>query len=124
DDEASPGTPMGDVWDIGIVAPVARERTGYPTQKPVELLTRLIRACTREGDLVLDPYVGSGTTLAACAALGRHGAGIDAGPVAGQVTRERLSALGLSPAYERFDADGGVVSARGALARGSLARSP
>ncbi|HMA93373.1 MAG TPA: site-specific DNA-methyltransferase [Polyangiaceae bacterium] len=92
--DSSPGTPMGDVWEIGIVAPVARERTGYPTQKPEALLQRLITACTAPGDLVIDPFLGSGTTLAAAAALGRRGIGIDMNPEAIRLTRERLVALG------------------------------
>lgn len=85
---------MGDVWEIAIVAPVARERTGYPTQKPEALLQRLITACTAPDDLVIDPYLGSGTTLAAAASLGRRGIGIDMNPEAIRLTRERLHALG------------------------------
>src|SRR5216683_267138 len=68
-EEPSPGAPLGDVWDIGIIAPVAKERTGYPTQKPEALLERLILACTFPGDLVVDPYAGSATTLAVAARL-------------------------------------------------------
>ena len=49
-EEPSPGAPLGDVWDIGIIAPVAKERTGYPTQKPEALLERLILACTHPGE--------------------------------------------------------------------------
>lgn len=90
----SPGAPMGDVWDIGIVAPVAKERTGYPTQKPEALLTRLIEACTNRGDLVLDPYAGSGTTLAAAVRAGRRAIGIDSSAAAIEVARKRLSSLG------------------------------
>ncbi|MFO7177830.1 MAG: site-specific DNA-methyltransferase [Pseudomonadota bacterium] len=100
--EPSPGTPLGDVWDISIVAPVARERTGYPTQKPEALLERLVEACTYPGDLVLDPYCGSGTTLAVCARLGRDAIGIDRSPLALEITRERLRALGREPQEERF----------------------
>ncbi|HEV8245042.1 MAG TPA: site-specific DNA-methyltransferase [Polyangiaceae bacterium] len=99
--EASPGTPLGDVWDIGIVAPVARERTGYPTQKPEALITRLLEALTEPGDLVLDPYLGSGTTLAVCARNGRHAIGIDQSRRAVQITRKRLAQSGLSPLHER-----------------------
>ena len=62
--EETPGVPMGDVWDIGVIAPVARERTGYPSQKPEALLTRILSALTNPGEIVLDPYAGSGTTLA------------------------------------------------------------
>ena len=99
--EPSPGVPLGDVWEIGIIAPVAKERTGYPTQKPEALLTRLISACTRPGDLVLDPYAGSGTTLAAAAQLGRKAIGIDESPVAIAVSDARLKKLGFRPARER-----------------------
>lgn len=102
----SPGAPLGDVWDISIVAPVAKERTGYPTQKPQALLSRLIEACTLPGDWVLDPYVGSGTTLAVSAELGRWGIGIDQNPGALKVSERRLQTLGHAPSLER------VVSGR------------
>ncbi len=85
------GVPLGDVWDIGIIAPSARERTGYPTQKPMALLTRLISALTNPGDTVLDPCFGSGTTLVVAQQLGRNAIGIDVGDVAHRVTRERLT---------------------------------
>lgn len=100
-EEASPGTPLGDVWEIGIVAPIARERTGYPTQKPEALLERVLRACTLEGDLVLDPYAGSGTTLSVASRLGRNCIGIDQSPVAIEVIRNRLAHLGVAPRHER-----------------------
>jgi site-specific DNA-methyltransferase (adenine-specific) len=99
--DATLGAPMGDVWDISIVAPVARERTGYPTQKPEALLQRLIEACTNEDDLVLDPYAGSGTTLAVCARLGRTAVGMDSSRQAIQVARKRLRAVGVRPLEER-----------------------
>lgn len=86
----SPGVPMGDVWEIGIIAPVAKERTGYPTQKPEALLSRLVEALTDPGDAVLDPYCGSGTTLAVCARLGRRSVGIDENPEALALARSRL----------------------------------
>lgn len=101
DDERTPGAPLGDVWEIGIVAPVSRERTGYPTQKPEQLLERLIQACTDPGDWVLDPYVGSGTTAAVCARLGRPVIGIDANPAAVTIARERLGRLSVNPILER-----------------------
>lgn len=93
-EEPSRGTPLGDVWEIGIVAPVAKERTGYPTQKPEALLERWIESVTDEGDLVVDPYMGSGTTLAVAHRLGRRSLGIDLGKEAHGVTRARLEALG------------------------------
>ncbi len=103
-EEESPGTPLGDVWEIGIVAPVARERTGYPTQKPMALLERLVCALTNPGDLVVDPYVGSGTTLAVCAALGRRGIGIDQNREALEICKQRLRDLGIEPLQERVSA--------------------
>lgn len=89
-DEPSPGSRMSDVWDIPIIAPVSRERTGYPTQKPKALLERIISACSHEGDTVLDPYCGSGTTLVVAKRLRRTGIGIDISPLAVRVSRERL----------------------------------
>lgn len=91
-EDASPGCPMGDVWDLPIVAPVARERTGYPTQKPLALLERLVTALTDPGDLVIDPYCGSGTTVVAAVKLGRRGVGIDRNPEAVDIARARLTA--------------------------------
>ncbi len=99
-DTPSPGAPLGDVWDIGIVAPVARERTGYPTQKPEVLLQRLITSLTDPDDLVLDPYCGSGTTLAVAHRLGRRVLGIDQGEEAREVTLTRLRAMGARPTVE------------------------
>jgi site-specific DNA-methyltransferase (adenine-specific) len=104
--QPSPGAPLGDVWDIGIIAPVARERTGYPTQKPEGLLERLVLACTYPGDFVLDPYCGSGTTLAVAARLGRRAIGIDDSPVALQTTLKRLRDMGVRPRHERWTLHG------------------
>jgi site-specific DNA-methyltransferase (adenine-specific) len=100
--EESPGAPLGDVWDISIIAPVALERTGYPTQKPEALLARLLEACTEPGDLVLDPYAGSGTTLAVAARLGRAAIGIDQSPRAFAIARQRLTEQGAPPSEERL----------------------
>jgi DNA modification methylase len=100
--DPTPGTPLGDVWEIGIVAPVAKERTGYPTQKPEALLERLITSCTEPGDLVVDPYLGSGTTAAVCARLGRRSLGIDLNRRAITIAKRRLNALGVTPREERL----------------------
>jgi len=94
--EATPGAPLGDVWEIGIVAPVSRERTGYPTQKPEALLERLIRCCTAPGDWILDPYTGSGTTLAVGTRLGRKVVGMDNSPEALKVAEQRLADQGAT----------------------------
>lgn len=115
----SQGTPMGDVWEIGIVAPVAKERTGYPTQKPEALLTRWLEACTNPGDLVLDAFMGSGTTLVAAAKLGRRAVGIDFGSESHKITRERLKALGVS--YRERKVDAALASTRPAVERSQRA---
>jgi site-specific DNA-methyltransferase (adenine-specific) len=99
--DQSPGAPLGDVWEISIIGPVARERTGYPTQKPEALLERLIQACTAPDDLVLDPYAGSGTALVVAARLGRRVLGVDQSPEALEVIRQRLSVAGIDAAEER-----------------------
>jgi site-specific DNA-methyltransferase (adenine-specific) len=94
--EKTAGVPMGDVWEIGVIAPIARERTGYPSQKPEALLERIVGALSNEGDLVLDPYAGSGTTLAVAHRMKRGFLGIDASAVALRTTRDRLEAGGGS----------------------------
>ena len=90
-EQTTPGVPMGDVWDIGVIAPVARERTGYPSQKPEALLERLVRALSSPNELVLDPYAGSGTTLAVAEKLGRRFVGIDESAVAIETAISRLA---------------------------------
>ena len=75
-----------------IVPPGSRERTGYPTQKPVRLLERIVAASSRPGDLVLDPYAGSGTTGVAAARLGRRWLLVDRNPAAVEIARARLAA--------------------------------
>jgi site-specific DNA-methyltransferase (adenine-specific) len=99
--EASPGAPMGDVWDISIVAPVARERTGYPTQKPEALLERLVQGLTDPGDLVLDAYAGSGTSLGVAARLNRQSIGFDIGADSLEICRARLATHGVEPMVQR-----------------------
>lgn len=89
-EEESKGVPIGDVWDIGIIAPSSAERTGYPTQKPEALMRRLIEAFTDPGDRILDPTCGSGTTLKAARDLGRSATGIDCGEEAIRTTEARL----------------------------------
>jgi DNA modification methylase len=93
--EPSKGVPMGDVWEIGVIAPVSRERTGYPSQKPEALLERIVSALSDPRDVVLDPYAGSGTTLAVAARLGRVFLGADQSHVAVDVATKRLRAAGI-----------------------------
>ena len=89
--EESPGAPMRDVWDIGILSPTAKERTGYPTQKPLALLDRIIRASSNAGDMVMDPFCGCATTCVAAQNLGRNWIGIDVSEVAVNLVTDRLS---------------------------------
>jgi site-specific DNA-methyltransferase (adenine-specific) len=91
-EEESPGPPLSDVWDVGIVAPSGRERLGYPTQKPEALLSRVVLASSREGDVVLDPFCGSGTTLIAAERWKRRWIGVDASYLAIWLVKRRLSA--------------------------------
>lgn len=84
------GVPISDVWDIPFLNPKAKERTGYPTQKPVELLDRIISISTDEGDVVLDPFCGSGTTLVSAKMLNRQYIGIDINSDAIALCKERL----------------------------------
>lgn len=73
-----PGVPVGDVWtDISPINSQARERLGYPTQKPVALLDRIIKSSTKVGDVVLDPFCGCGTAVHSAQRLGRKWIGID-----------------------------------------------
>ena len=85
------GVPLSDVWDIPYLNPKAKERVGYPTQKPVLLLERIITLVTLPGDLVLDPFSGSGTTLVAAELLGRNAIGIDVSLDAVELARKRLT---------------------------------
>ncbi len=80
-----------DVWEIPAVINVSKDRTGYPTQKPLALLERIITASSNPGDLVLDPFCGSGTTLAAAQKLGRRWMGMDANAAAIKICTDRLA---------------------------------
>lgn len=70
-------SPLADWWDISILNPNSKERLGYPTQKPLALLERIIAASSNPGDLVLDPFCGCGTAIHAAEKLGRRWIGID-----------------------------------------------
>jgi site-specific DNA-methyltransferase (adenine-specific) len=85
------GKPFGDVWtDIFPINSQAAERLGYPTQKPQSLLERIIRMSSNDGDLVLDPFCGCGTTIAAAQRLNRQWIGIDITFLAMTLMKERL----------------------------------
>ena len=101
-EKAARGKLPTDVWWMTIVPPASKERTGYPTQKPVRLVERIVAASSRPGDLVLDPYAGSGTTGVAAARLGRRYLLLDRNPVAVEIARGRLAETGRD--------DGGTTS--------------
>lgn len=87
------GVPLSDVWEIPFLNPKAKERTGYPTQKPVELLERIIKISTDKGDMILDPFCGSGTTLVAAGRLGRNAIGVDQNQEAIRLCDQRVQLL-------------------------------
>jgi site-specific DNA-methyltransferase (adenine-specific) len=88
------GRPLSDVWtDIPPINSQAAERLGYPTQKPLALLERLISVRSNPGDIVLDPFCGCGTTVAAAQKLGRRWIGIDITHLAIALQKYRLDAM-------------------------------
>jgi site-specific DNA-methyltransferase (adenine-specific) len=90
--DESKGMHMQNVWDdIPPINSQAQERLGYPTQKPQALLERIITASSNEGDIVLDPFCGCGTTINAAQKLKRHWIGIDITHLAISLIEKRLS---------------------------------
>ena len=87
----NPGKQMRSVWRIP-TTPKREKKFGYhPTQKPLELLKRLVAMCTKEGDLVLDPFCGSGTTGVACALLSRSFVGLEIDPEYIDLSKKRIA---------------------------------
>jgi len=89
-DEETVGPPLSDVWEVSVIAPIGKERLGYPTQKPEALLERIIKASSNEGDTVLDPFCGCGTSIAVAQRLGRRWIGIDITHLAVGLIKHRL----------------------------------
>lgn len=90
-EEESKGSAVGDVWDdISPINMRAKERLGYPTQKPEALLERIIIASSNEGEVILDPFCGCGTAIAAAQKLNRHWIGIDVTHLAISLIKARL----------------------------------
>lgn len=90
--ERSKGLPQRDVFEISIIAGATKERLGYPTQKPLALLRRVIQASSNEGDVVLDPFAGCATTLVAADDLQRDWLGVDISPKAAELVVQRIEA--------------------------------
>lgn len=114
------GVPMSDVWEIPFLNPKAKERVGYPTQKPIELLERIVRISTDVGDTVLDPFCGSGTTMVAAELINRKGIGIDISRDAVEIsenrlknpykTESRLLKLGIESYKTKGDVDNAILN--------------
>lgn len=97
--QSKKGVPLSDVWEIPFLNPKAKERSGYPTQKPVILLEQIIKLVTDKEDLVVDPFVGSGTTAVAAKLLNRRYIGIDKSQAAVDLTNYRLESLIKTESY-------------------------
>ena len=82
---------MRDVWEMNAIGRTSKERTGYPTQKPIELYERIVKASSNESDVVLDPFCGCATTLVAAERLGREWIGIDIHPETRTITANRIA---------------------------------
>lgn len=99
-----PGVPVQDVWtDIGMIGGTSPERLGYPTQKPIALLERILAASTNPGDVVLDPFGGCGTTVAAAQKLGRRWEIIDITYLAIDLIKHRLETTYGESINETFE---------------------
>lgn len=105
-EEASDGAPLADVWQISIINPAASERLDYPTQKPEQLIERIVKHCSNDGDLVFDFFMGSGTTQAVAVKTGRRFIGADINLGAIQTTAKRL--IGVADDLRQKAFDGGV----------------
>jgi site-specific DNA-methyltransferase (adenine-specific) len=116
---ADEGRAVGSVWTDcpAMVAntPLRVEATGYPTQKPLKLLERIVRASSTEGALVVDPFCGSGTALVAAAKLGRTFVGCDVGELACKTSARRLKAEDIR--VELIESDSCRHSTRGTSIR-------
>jgi DNA modification methylase len=104
------GANPGDVWEFSHVHYCNENRQNHPTQKPEGLIERMVLASSDEGDLVLDPFSGSGTTLRVCQQLGRKAIGIEINPDYVRLTTDRLGAAfagfdSVDPRMERVPLD-------------------
>ncbi len=114
-DESSRTVTVGDVWsDIDRINQAAKERLGYPTQKPIALLERILKASSKPNDVVLDPFCGCGTTVDAAQRLGRQWIGIDVTFIAIDLIEKRLQDRfpGIAGTYETFGIPSDMRSAQ------------
>jgi DNA modification methylase len=87
-----------DWWELSLLNKAAHERTGYPTQKPESLLSRIVKASSKQGDIVMDCFAGAGSTIAVAEKLGRRWIGIDCGKLAIYTAQKRL--LSIQESYD------------------------
>jgi site-specific DNA-methyltransferase (adenine-specific) len=112
------GIPLGDVWtDIFPLNSQAQERLGYPTQKPLALLERIIKASSKPDDVILDPFCGCGTTVHAAEKLGRRWVGIDVTHLAISLVERRLKDAFPNIAFEVLGTPRDLSAARDLAAR-------
>jgi DNA modification methylase len=116
-----PGHPIGDVWtDIAEINSQAKERLGYQTQKPLDLLKRIVAASSNPGDTILDPFCGCGTTIDAVETLNRENPkapprrwiGIDVTHIAINLIKHRLTRFSPPPVYDILGEPASVAAAR------------
>jgi site-specific DNA-methyltransferase (adenine-specific) len=111
--EREDGLPLSDSWEVSVIAPIGKERrlmlngkvVHFKTQKPLKLLERVIRASSDKGQLVLDPFCGCGTAVLAAEMDGRRWIGIDIGPQAVDIIRNRFAEIGVEPRVEGLPVD-------------------
>jgi DNA modification methylase len=109
--EKSPGVAMCDYWNIPMIAGQAKERLGYPTQKPEALLERIINASSKRGDVVLDPFCGCGTTISVAQKLDRSWIGIDITHLAITLIKQRLKdSFGIEDVVRAIPAGKGATA--------------
>jgi site-specific DNA-methyltransferase (adenine-specific) len=118
-----PGVPLQNIWtDIPPVNPQAIERLGYPTQKPEALLERIINASSNEGDIVLDPFCGCGTTITVAERLHRHWLGIDITHLAITLIKKRLHDTFGAEELAKYEVIGEPADAKSAVALAEVNR--
>lgn len=117
------GKPIGDVWtDIPPINSRAAEKLGYPTQKPLALLDRIVKLGTKPGDIILDPFCGCGTTVDAAQRLGRQWVGIDITYISIDLIKKRLQHTYGDEILETFQMNG--IPSDLAAARALFSQSP
>ena len=124
DRDPEKGVAMHDVWDIPFIHPIAKERIGYPTQKPETLLERVINSVTNEGDVVADFFGGGGATPAVAQRLGRRWIACDQSRVAVAITADRISRLVEEKIGKLFPVPDFTIEHWGVYEAGRLSNMP